>query len=160
MSKGFKILIIFIIWWIYNDTSRLFLIDYSWGIALFQQYNLVYVVYISWILNTLLWLFSIYYIIKRHPNGIKTLYWLFGISTFITLVGVILQFMDIDLAKEIFSKSREMRWLQTKNMDQIISPLWLIITSLGYILFYWYLTRYIHKTRSYFSNKNEAKNIS
>lgn len=150
MPKGLKILIVFIVWWIYNDTSRIFLTNYSWDIALFQEYNMTYIIYAFWIISTLLWLLSIYYIIEKHPKGIKSLYFLFGINILIILIGVALQAMDIDLAREIFSKSREMRWLQTRNMDQIVSPLWLIITSLAYILFYWYLARYIHKTRSYF----------
>lgn len=150
MPKGIILILVFIIWWIYNDTSRIFLSDFSADSALFAIYNLEFLVYLFWAVSSLLWLVAIFCILKRHHYGINTLYSLFAINIIFMIVGIWLQILDIGIAKELYINSRESRWLNANNVDQIINPISLAILSFMYILFYWYLGRYIYRNKSYF----------
>lgn len=150
MPKGIILIVAFIIWWIYNDTSRIFLSDSFFDYKLLAVYNLEFLVYIFWVVSSLLWLVAIFCIFKKHRYGINVLYSLFAINIIFMIVGTWLQIMDIDTAKELYIDSRESRWLNIDNVNQIINPISLTIMSFIYILFYWYLARYIYKNQSYF----------
>lgn len=152
MPKGITLIFAFIIWWIYNDTSRIFLSDFSTDTALLAIYNLEFLIYVFWVISTLLWLVAIICIFKKHRYGINALYSLFAINVVFMIVSAWAQLIDINITKELYVTSRESRWLNIDNVNQIISPISIMVMSFAYILFYLYLTHFIYKNKSYFQN--------
>jgi divalent metal cation (Fe/Co/Zn/Cd) transporter len=122
-------------------------------------YGIADLIYVIWAIVCLLALLSIYFIIKKHPYGIYSLYTYFAINVAIFILGSVLEFIDIDTAREIFTQSREMRWLNTDNVNIVISPVWISIFWVIYLAFYAWLARYVYTTESYFQIQKKNPRI-
>lgn len=156
MPKWMKYLVAFLVYSLYFYISHISLKNYTQDNSISVHYGALPVLYLSWWLGLMLSGLSIFFIIRKNPYGIFTLYGLILISILTTLFTTIIQLLDIEKTRQIYIEFPKLEWQDLILESFMKSPFWLILSLLFSILIYGWIGKYIHNNRNYFKQKSKT----
>ncbi len=148
------LLAIFTAWAMLKTVSSIFLSsESSTDMAIFGHYGFAWLGYVFGLLLIAAGIAALYSIFTRQHWGVRALYTFFVLNVVVTVFVMILSMLDIEFVKNAYTESRSARGLNIENVDKIINPVVMAISSFAYVAFYAVLAFFTNKNRAYFLEK-------
>lgn len=148
------LLAIFIAWAMLKTVSSIFLsAESSTDMAILDHYGFAWLGYVFGLLIIAAGIAALYSIFTRQQWGARALYTFFVLNVVVTVFVMILSILDMEFVKNAYTESRSARGLNIENVDKIVNPVVMAISSLAYVAFYAVIAFYTNKNSAYFSDK-------
>jgi hypothetical protein len=148
----FILLSVYLIWDVLNMISDIFFNPSSSDLTIMNNYNLGWLLYAIFIIAIILDAICLYTIFAKKKWGLKMLNILLIFNIVCTIFLITLSLQNLQLLKDAAIQSRMSRGLSIRNVDAVINPTLMIITTLLVVGFYSVLLFFVNKKKKYFTD--------